>query len=320
MVFCFQKEKDPLYKEAIMIYTVTFNPSLDYIIQVKDFKTGQINKTTYEKILPGGKGINVAIVLSNLGHSSTALGFMAGFTGKEIEHRLKEFGCSSSFIQVKEGLSRINVKMKSNEETEINGQGPNIQKENIEELFTQLEAMKKEDILVISGSIPGTLPDTMYEQILQRVQHIGCKVVVDATNTLLMKVLPYHPFLIKPNNIELGEIFGVELSTQEEVLPYAHKLQELGARNILVSMAGKGAVLLDENGKEHRSLAPKGTVINSVGAGDSMVAGFISGCIESDYDYSHAFIKGVCSGSASAFSENLCTKEEVLALMETMKG
>lgn len=302
-----------------MIYTVTFNPSLDYIIQVDHFMTRQINKTTYEKILPGGKGINVAIVLANFGHESTALGFMAGFTGKEIEHRLENFGCSSSFIQVKEGLSRINVKMKSDEETEINGMGPAIQQEDIDKLFDQLKVLTDQDVLVISGSIPKTLPDTMYEQIIEYVQPNHCKVVVDATNTLLMKVLRYHPFLIKPNNIELGEIFDVTLNTQEEVIPYAHKLQELGARNILVSMAGQGAVLLDENGKEYRLPAPKGNVINSVGAGDSMVAGFISGCIESDYDYDYAFLKGVCSGSASAFSENLCTKEEVEALMNIMK-
>lgn len=302
-----------------MIYTVTFNPSLDYIIQVDHFMTGQINKTTYEKILPGGKGINVAIVLANFGHESTALGFMAGFTGKEIEHRLENFGCSSSFIQVKEGLSRINIKMKSDEETEINGMGPAIQQEDIDKLFDQLKVLTDQDVLVISGSIPNTLPDTMYEQIIEYVQPNHCKVVVDATNTLLMKVLRYHPFLIKPNNIELGEIFDVTLNTQEEVIPYAHKLQELGARNILVSMAGQGAVLLDENGKEYRLPAPKGNVINSVGAGDSMVAGFISGCIESDYDYEYAFLKGVCSGSASAFSENLCTKEEVEALMNIMK-
>lgn len=302
-----------------MIYTVTFNPSLDYIIQVKDFQTGQINKTTYEKILPGGKGINVAIVLSNLGHESTALGFMAGFTGKEIEHRLANFGCASSFIQVQEGLSRINVKMKSNEETEINGQGPKIQREDIEKLFKQLDQLTNQDILVISGSIPNTLPDTMYEQILERVQPIGCKVVVDATNTLLMKVLKYHPFLIKPNNFELGEIFGVSLTTRDEVIPYAKKLQELGAQNILVSMAGQGAVLLDEKGEVHQSWAPKGEVINSVGAGDSMVAGFLSGYLESNQDTQYAFMKGICCGSASAFSENLATKEEVFALMDTMK-
>ncbi len=302
-----------------MIYTVTFNPSLDYIIQVKDFKVAQINKTTYEKILPGGKGINVAIVLSNLDHQSTALGFTAGFTGKEIEHRLKNFGCKTSFIHVKEGLSRINVKMKSNEETEINGQGPNIQKNDIDQLFTKLDELTSEDILVISGSIPSSLPDTMYEQILQRVQNKACRVIVDATNTLLIKVLKYHPFLIKPNNLELGEIFHVSLHTREDVIPYAYKLQEMGARNILVSMAGQGAILLDETGNIYQSQAPKGNVINSVGAGDSMVAGFISGYLETNGDYQHAFMKGLCSGSASAFSENLATKQEVLDLMDQMK-
>lgn len=302
-----------------MIYTVTFNPSLDYIIQVKDFKVAQINKTTYEKILPGGKGINVAIVLSNLDHQSTALGFTAGFTGKEIEHRLKNFGCKTSFIHVKEGLSRINVKMKSNEETEINGQGPNIQKNDIDQLFTKLDELTSEDILVISGSIPSSLPDTMYEQILQRVQNKACRVIVDATNTLLIKVLKYHPFLIKPNNLELGEIFHVSLHTREDVIPYAYKLQDMGARNILVSMAGQGAILLDETGNIYQSQAPKGNVINSVGAGDSMVAGFISGYLETNGDYQHAFMKGLCSGSASAFSENLATKQEVLDLMDQMK-
>lgn len=303
-----------------MIYTVTFNPSLDYIIQVKDFKVAQINKTTYEKILPGGKGINVAIVLSNLGHQSTALGFTAGFTGKEIEHRLKNFGCKTSFIHVKEGLSRINVKMKSNEETEINGQGPNIQKNDIDQLFTKLDELTSEDILVISGSIPSSLPDTMYEQILQRVQNKACRVIVDATNTLLIKVLKYHPFLIKPNNLELGEIFHVSLHTREDVIPYAYKLQDMGARNILVSMAGQGAILLDETGNIYQSQAPKGNVINSVGAGDSMVAGFISGYLKTNGDYQHAFMKGLCSSSASAFSENLATKQEVLDLMDQMKG
>lgn len=302
-----------------MIYTVTFNPSLDYIIQVNSFKTGQINKTTYEKILPGGKGINVAIVLSNLGHESTALGFIGGFTGKEIENRLHNFGCNANFIQVEDGLSRINIKMKSDEETEINGAGPNIRDEDVQKLLDQLDALDEEDILVISGSIPKTLPDTMYEKILEHLKEKGLRTVVDATNTLLTKVLPYKPFLIKPNNIELQEIFGVELHTQEEVIPFAKKLQEMGAQNVLVSMAGNGAVLLDANGEIHKSPAPKGVVVNSVGAGDSMVAGFLSGYLESNGEYQHAFIKGICCGSASAFSEDLATKKEVLDLMERMK-
>lgn len=301
-----------------MIYTVTFNPSLDYIIRVKDFFVGTINKTYYENILPGGKGINVSIVLSNLGHENTALGYTAGFTGKEIEQRMKVYGCTTDFIQVEKGLSRINIKMKSNEETEINGQGPNITEDNIEELYRKLDNIKDGDILVISGSIPSFLPDDIYERIMQRQIEKQVKIIVDATNNLLRKVLKYHPFLIKPNHHELGELFNTTLSTQEEVIPYAKKLQEMGAINVLVSMAGKGAVLIDEHGEVHRSEAPKGTVINSVGAGDSMVAGFISGYLESNKDYAQAFIKGICCGSASAFSENLATKEEVEELLQSL--
>lgn len=293
-----------------MIYTITFNPSLDYVIQVDNFKPGIINKTKFEEILPGGKGINVSIVLSNLGHESTALGFMAGFTGKEIEHKLEDFGAKTDFIHVKNGLSRINVKMKSNEETEINGMGPDIQPEDIQELFHKLEKLTKEDILVISGSIPSTLPDDMYEQIMEKVQDKHIKVVVDATNNLLMNVLKYKPFLIKPNNHELGEIFHVELNTREEVIPYAKKLQEMGAQNVLISMAGEGAVFIGDDNKVLQSKAPKGTVINSVGAGDSMVAGFLAGYIETQ-DYPKAFINGLCCGSASAFNVGLATKEDV---------
>ena len=274
-----------------MIYTVTFNPSLDYIIRVNHFQTGEINKTYYENILPGGKGINVSIVLSNLGHDSTALGFMAGFTGKEIENRMNNFGCQTDFIQVKNGLSRINVKMKSDNETEINGMGPKIIDENIQELFDKLDKLTKEDILVISGSIPSTLPDDIYERIMQHLQDKHIKIIVDATKNLMMNVLKYKPFLIKPNNHELGELFDVTLNTQDEVIPYALKLQEIGAQNVLISMAGQGAVFIDEQKTIHKSPAPKGTVVNSVGAGDSMVAGFISGYLNSDGDYKKAFLK-----------------------------
>lgn len=300
-----------------MIYTITFNPSLDYVIQVDDFKPGIINKTKFEEILPGGKGINVSIVLSNLGHESIALGFMAGFTGREIEHKLENFGAKTDFIHVKKGLSRINVKMKSNEETEINGMGPDIQAEDIQALFQKLDALTKEDILVISGSIPSTLPDDMYEQIMERVQNKHIKVVVDATNNLLMKVLKYKPFLIKPNNHELSEIFNVELNTKEEVIPYAKKLQEMGAQNVLISMAGQGAVFIGENGEVLQSNAPKGTVVNSVGAGDSMVAGFLAGYLETS-NYHHAFINGLCCGSASAFNVGLATKEDVEKVRKTL--
>lgn len=302
-----------------MIYTVTFNPSLDYIIQVQDFTIGTINKTCYEKILPGGKGINVSIVLSNLGHENTALGFLAGFTGIEIENRLKAYGCKTDFIHVEKGLSRINIKMKSDAETEINGQGPVITKEDLNELYHSLDSIKDGDILVISGSIPNFLPDDIYERIMQKESGKKVKIIVDATNNLLRKVLKYHPFLIKPNHHELGELFNVTLTTQEEVIPYAKKLQQMGAINVLVSMAEKGAVFIDEHGEVHRRNAPKGTVINSVGAGDSMVAGFISGYLESDKNYDHAFTKGICCGSASAFSENLAIKSEVEALLQNIK-
>lgn len=300
-----------------MIYTVTFNPSLDYIVRADHFRAGVINRTTYENILPGGKGINVSIVLKNLGHESTALGFMAGFTGREICARLAGFGVASDFIEIEEGMSRINVKMKSDEETEINGQGPRITPEAIEALYAKLDALKAGDLLVISGSIPNTLPDDIYERIMARLDGRGIDIAVDATRDLLVNVLKYHPYLIKPNNIELGEIYGVDLQTQDEVIPYARKLQEAGARNVLISMAGKGAVFVSEKGDILKSPAPKGTLVNSVGAGDSMVAGFLTGMIETG-DYNTAFRMGLCTGSASAFSENLATRPEVEALLAVL--
>ena len=293
-----------------MIYTVTFNPSLDYIIRVNDFSTGTINKTTFEKLLPGGKGINVSIVLANLGHESTALGFAAGFTGEEIEARLKQFGCGIDFIKVQDGLSRINVKMKSQEETEINGQGPRINEGELETLFAKIDAIRDEDMLVISGSIPASLPDDMYERIMKRMQGKRTRVIVDAAGSLMMKVLQFHPFLIKPNNHELGEIFGVELRTRESVVPYGKKLQEMGAENVLISMAGEGAVLIASEGQVYDAPAPKGILKNGVGAGDSMVAGFMAGWLERK-EYRHAFHMGVAAGSASAFSEQLAVKEEI---------
>lgn len=301
-----------------MIYTVTFNPSLDYIVRVKNFRAGALNRTYYEHILPGGKGINVSIVLRNLGHESTALGFVAGFTGRELEERLASFGVKSDFIHVRDGYTRINVKMKSDEETEINGMGPKIRDDEIEALFAKLDKLSGGDILIISGSVPSTLPGDMYERILSRLEGRGIEIVVDAEKDLLVNVLQYHPFLIKPNNHELGAIFDVELKKREEVVPYAIKLQEKGARNVLISMAGEGAVLVAENGEVSMSEAPKGTVVNSVGAGDSMVAGFMTGYLDTG-DYDHAFRMGLCTGSASAFSPNLATKEEVEALLATLK-
>lgn len=299
-----------------MIYTVTFNPSLDYIVRVKGFKAGQINRTYYENILPGGKGINVSIVLSNLGHDSTALGFMAGFTGQDIEDLMKNFGCGTDFIEVKEGFSRINVKMKSDEETEINGQGPKITEEDIQKLYEKLDALKEGDILIISGSVPNTLPGDMYERIMQRLDGKGIRIIVDAERDLLTKVLKYHPWLIKPNNHELGAIYDVELKTQDEVIPYAKKLQDAGAQNVLISMAGEGAVFISESGEVFKSPAPKGTLVNSVGAGDSMVAGFVAGYLETG-DFHKAFRMGLATGSASAFSPDLATRPEVEALLKT---
>lgn len=301
-----------------MIYTVTFNPALDYIVRLDDLRLGEINRVGYEQILPGGKGINVSIVLSNLGHESRALGFVAGFTGRQIEDSLSSFGVQSDFIHVKEGMTRINMKVKAKEETEINGIGPRITEDDVDQLYARLDALVAGDVLVIAGSVPSILPADMYERIMGRLDGRGINVVVDAERDLLVNVLQYHPFLIKPNNHELGDIFGVTISKRDEVEPYARKLQERGARNVLVSMAGEGAVLVPEQGDVVMSEAPKGTLVNSVGAGDSMVAGFLAGYLESEGVYEQAFRMGVCTGSASAFSANLATRPEVEALLETI--
>ena len=302
-----------------MIYTVTFNPSLDYIVDVEDFKLGLTNRTSSERILPGGKGINVSTVLMNLGIQSTALGFTAGFTGDEIIRRLREMGVASDFIHIEEGISRINLKLKSIDGTEINGAGPEISAEKVQELMKKLDALSEGDVLFLAGSIPTSMPDDMYQRIMERLDGRGVRIVVDATRDLLVNVLPYHPFLIKPNNHELGEIFGTELKTRAEVVPYARKLREMGARNVLVSMAGEGAVLAAEDGQIFDEPAPKGTLVNGVGAGDSMVAGFMAGWMEKK-DYRYAFHMGVAAGSASAFSENLASKEEIEAVYRQVAG
>lgn len=296
-----------------MIYTITFNPSLDYIVNCDDFKLGETNRTNKELIYPGGKGINVSIVLSNLGMDTTALGFLAGFTGKEIQRLILEKGINNEMIWIDEGYSRINLKLRSNEESELNGMGPFIDKKAIDELFNKLAKLTDKDILCLSGSIPSSMPNTMYSDIMSFLQDKGIKIVVDATKDLLMNVLKYKPFLIKPNNHELGELFNVKISSRDEVEPYARKLQELGARNVLVSMAKDGAVLLDENGNVYKSEAVKGKVVNSVGAGDSMVAGFIYGYLKYN-DYLEAFKYGLASGSASAFKDDLANKEDILKL------
>lgn len=312
-----------------MIYTVTFNPSLDYIVGVDGFKTGKVNRTAEELILPGGKGINVSIVLQNLGMESIPLGFAGGFTGEEIRRLLKERKVEEQFVRVKKGISRINVKLRSlenmpdgektvSEESEINGMGPEISGEELETFYRQLDTLQKGDILVLAGSIPTVLPPTIYRDIMKRLQKRKVMIVVDAIKDLLVNVLEYHPFLIKPNNYELGEIFGVTLQTKEDVVLYAKKLQEMGAGNVLVSMAGDGAVLVAEDGSVYRAEAPEGRVRNSVGAGDSMVAGFLYGYLNSG-TYEDAFYYGICSGSASAFSENLATRKEVEKLLKKMK-
>lgn len=301
--------------EKQVIYTVTFNPSLDYIVAVDDLKMGVTNRTSYEQILAGGKGINVSKVLKNLGVESTALGFLAGFVGEEIKRRVEAEGIIADFLMLENGNSRINVKIRNIDGMEINGMGPEIPDVQAAQLKQKIKILQKGDMLVLAGSIPQSLPTDIYKDIMESLQNKGIDVVVDATGELLLNVLSYHPFLIKPNHHELGEIFGVELKKREEVIPYAKKLQEKGARNVLVSMAGEGAVLLAEAGTVYLSDAPKGTVINAVGAGDSMVAGFLAGYMQSA-DYEYAFHKGLAAGSASAFSENLATKEEIEALFQ----
>ena len=302
-----------------MIYTVTFNPSLDYIVSVENFQLGITNRTSSELMLPGGKGINVSTVLMNLGIENKALGFVAGFVGDEIIRRLEEMGVQNGFIRIEEGVSRINLKLKSIDGTEINGQGPVISPEHVEELMKQLDRLGEGDVLFLSGSIPSSMPDDAYQKIMERLDGRGVQIVVDATKDLLLNVLEYHPFLIKPNNHELGELFGVELKTREEVIPYAKKLQEKGAVNVLVSMAGEGAVLIDANEDVYMAPAPKGTLVNGVGAGDSMVAGFMAGWLEKQ-DYEHAFCMGVSAGSARAFSEHLATKAEIEAVYQQVTG
>ena len=302
-----------------MIYTVTFNPSLDYIVSVDNFRLGLTNRTDSELLLPGGKGINVSVVLMNLGIESTALGFVAGFTGEEVIRRLEQMGVKNGFIWLEEGFTRINLKLKSIDGTEINGQGPAIGEEPAGLLMKKLNTLGEGDVLFLSGSIPASMPDDAYRKIMEMLDGKGIMTVVDATGHLVMNVLEYRPFLIKPNNHELGEIFETELKTRESVIPYGRKLQEMGARNVLVSMAGEGAVLIAANGEVYDTPAPEGKLVNGVGAGDSMVAGFMAGYMER-HDYGHAFRMGVAAGSASAFSENLATKQEIEAVYSKLES
>ena len=300
-----------------MIYTVTFNPAIDYVVWVEEFSLGQVNRSSREEIQFGGKGINVSVMLKHLGTESCALGFLAGFTGKAIEDDLHRMGIRTDFIHLSQGMTRINVKLKAKEETEINGQGPEISQADFQKLLEQVALLQPGDTLLLAGSIPQSLPDDVYERIIQSLAGKDIQVVVDATRDLLCHVLKYRPFLIKPNHIELGEIFDRTLHTDEEIRECASLLQQRGARNVLVSMAGDGAILLDETGAFHKIAAPKGEVKNSVGAGDSMVAGFLAGYLQSR-DYETALRTGAAAGSATAFSEGLAQRDEVQALLDRM--
>lgn len=299
-----------------MIYTVTFNPAIDYIVHTGTMQVGQVNRSQGEELYFGGKGINVSFVLHELGLPSKALGFVAGFTGAAIEAGIQEQGIATDFVHLDSGFSRINVKIKSGEETELNGQGPNISEAAVAELFEKLNQLQDGDILILAGSIPNTMSADSYEKILVHLSDKKIKVVVDATKDLLLKVLPYHPFLIKPNNHELGELFGVTLHSIEEIATYAKKLQEMGAQNVLISMAGDGALLIDETGKQHVCGVCKGTVKNSVGAGDSMVAGFVAGSMHGDYEA--ALKLGTAAGGATAFSEGLAQRAEIERLLQQL--
>ena len=300
-----------------MIYTVTLNPSLDYTVAVEDFALGRINRTASEAVSPGGKGVNVSIMLKNLGIESTVLGFIAGFTGEEIRKRIQERKCPEKLIFLENGRSRINVKIRSNEESELNGSGPLIDSDAIRRLYMQLDEMQQEDILVLAGSVPPSLPCSIYSSIMARANRKGIKTVVDAATGLLTATLQHMPFLVKPNHTELGEIFQKEVSDKKDAIIFGKKLQDMGARNVLVSMAGKGAVLVSEDGQILESGAPKGKLVNSVGAGDSMVAGFLAGFLETG-DYRHAFYMGLAAGSASAFSEGPATLLEVQAMYRSL--
>ena len=301
-----------------MIYTLTLNPSLDYIITIDQVVLGKLNEMKDYLILAGGKGINVSLVLNNLGIDTIATGFNAGFVGKEIVHQLDEMHCKHDFVTLDEGCNRINIKLKSEQETEINAFGPNINENHIQELIKKLSIATKDDYIVLSGSVPKNLSENIYQRIMQELKSTGAKVVLDTRKKYLECGLEMKPFLVKPNKDELEEMFGVSIETKEDIEKYAKKLQQAGAENVLVSLGKDGAMLLDSNGKVHYQNAPKGKLINSVGAGDSMVAGFLAGYIQSDGNYEEALITGVAAGSASAFSRLLATKEEIIQIKQNI--
>ena len=301
-----------------MIYTITFNPALDYIAQVENFEIGQINRTKTKKILPGGKGLNVSTVLKNLGLENTALGFIAGFTGKELKRKIEEYGIETDFVEVKNGITRINVKISSKEETALNGNGPEISEEELQQLLEKIERIQENDIVILAGNVPKCIKNDIYEIICNKLEKNGVTFIVDSTRELLINVLKYKPFLIKPNKDELQETFNVKINTNEQIVEYAKKLQEMGAQNVLISLGGEGAILVTKDNKQYYKKAPKGQVVNTVGAGDSMVAGFIVGYLKSG-DYEQALKMGIATGSASTFSINLATKEEVEILLKNIK-
>lgn len=298
-----------------MIYTVTLNPSIDYVVHIDKLVSGITNRTLSEEYYFGGKGINVSHVLAELDLDNTALGFVAGFTGEAIEKGTEHPRITTDFIHLKEGVSRINVKIKSDEETEINGQGPHIDDEALAAFMEKTDGIRDGDTLILSGSIPKTMPDDVYERILERLKDRDVRIVVDATKKLLVNSLKYRPFLIKPNRQEISEMFGVEVKDEQTTLLYARKLQEMGAVNVLVSLGGDGAMLLDEYGKVHKAAAAKGKVLNTVGSGDSMVAGFIAGCILKN-DYAYALRLGTACGGATAFLPGLATREKIDEIMD----
>lgn len=300
-----------------MIYTVTFNPALDYIVHTDHISMGNINRIKKEQIFAGGKGINVSIVLKNLGFDSVSTGYIAGFTGHEIERQLQEKGIDTRFIELEKGMSRINIKLKSEFETEINAQGPEVTEETIDKLRKQMDWLKEGDYLVISGSTPALTEDTVYGDILKSLEGRGVNVIVDAAKGLLLKALEYKPFLIKPNRSELEEFFDVTLYHKKDIVEYAAKLKEKGARNVLVSLDADGAILLAEDGNLYERKAPEGKVINSVGSGDSMVAGFIAGFIRSG-DYDEALKLGIAAGSACAFLDGLASKEQIMEIYNSL--
>lgn len=298
-----------------MIYTITFNPALDYISEVEKFELGKINRTETEKILPGGKGLNVSTVLKNLEIENTALGFIAGFTGEELKRDIEQRGIKTDFIKVEKGLTRINVKITSKEETALNGNGPEITEQNINDLFEKIEKINNKDTVILAGNIPKCINNDIYEIICKKLEQNKVRFIVDATKELLMNVLKYKPFLIKPNKEELEETFKEKIETKEDIIKHAKRLQEMGAQNVLVSLGGEGAILVTAEDKEYFLNAPKGKVLNTVGAGDSMVAGFVAG-YEKSGDYEYAFKMGIATGSASAFSMDLATAEEVANLLK----